>query len=117
MRIAPEADRLNVERESADPASVLHWYKQLLALRRRSPALRRGELRPWFERPKKLLAYSCTHEGQELSVCLNLSRFGQRLALRGAFEVQLSTHRAAGTVLRGTVGLQGDEALVLAPRS
>ena len=40
----PDADTRNVESETRDPGSMLHLYRRLLAARRRSPALRRGDL-------------------------------------------------------------------------
>ncbi len=43
---APGADRSCVTAERADPASLLSWYRTLIALRRSTPALARGELEP-----------------------------------------------------------------------
>jgi len=40
----PEAPQRNVATSRADPASIVHLYRRLLATRRRSPALRRGNL-------------------------------------------------------------------------
>lgn len=41
-----DAAMRNVERQSADPESVLSWYRRLLALRRATPALHRGDQQP-----------------------------------------------------------------------
>jgi alpha-glucosidase len=42
LPIAPDYKTVNVETESADPESLLNWYKQLIALRRTNPALHDG---------------------------------------------------------------------------
>ncbi len=44
LKIAPDYKTVNVEAESADPNSLLNWYKKLIALRRRIPALRDGSM-------------------------------------------------------------------------
>jgi alpha-glucosidase len=43
LPVAPEYTALNVDRELTDPASLLSLYKRLIALRRASPALSRGD--------------------------------------------------------------------------
>ena len=117
MRLAPEADRLNVELESKDERSVLRWYKRLIKLRRATPALTLGSFQPWFEKPKSILAYTRAHEGQVVSVLLNFSRFSGSVDLpAGSHEVLAATHREAGAALSGKLKLQGDEALVLLRR-
>ena len=42
LPLPPEADVRNVAAQRADERSILHWYRQLLTLRRATPALRRG---------------------------------------------------------------------------
>jgi alpha-amylase len=41
---APGRDTANVADQQADPASLFAWYRELIALRRASPAIRRGDL-------------------------------------------------------------------------
>ena len=36
--------RVNVQKESTDPDSLLNWYRQLIALRRSNEALRNGRM-------------------------------------------------------------------------
>lgn len=48
--------RVNVEAEEADPDSLLRWYRELLALRRASPALRSGSLEV-FDTHADVIAY------------------------------------------------------------
>jgi glycosidase len=40
--LAPDSGRVNVERESRDPGSLLSWYRRLIALRLSTPALAYG---------------------------------------------------------------------------
>jgi len=42
LPVAADHDLVNVESESADPNSLLNWYKRLIALRRSNDALRDG---------------------------------------------------------------------------
>jgi alpha-glucosidase len=42
LPIAPDYKTVNVQTESADPNSLLNWYKRLIALRRSEPALHNG---------------------------------------------------------------------------
>ncbi|HKT34195.1 MAG TPA: alpha-glucosidase [Nitrospira sp.] len=42
LPVAPNYAEHNVTEETADPCSLLSWYKRLMALRRMSPALMRG---------------------------------------------------------------------------
>ncbi|AEI11563.1 glycoside hydrolase family 13 protein [Cellulomonas gilvus] len=48
---------LTVERQSADPGSMLRLYRELLALRRTEPALGDGSL-TWLETPDDVLAFA-----------------------------------------------------------
>ena len=64
----PEADVRNAASERADPGSMLHLYRRVLALRRASPALRRGS---WEElpAPDQVLAFR-RREGEDHRVVL-----------------------------------------------
>lgn len=44
MVLAPHSDPRNVAAQIDDPASLLHTYRRLIALRKQQPALRRGEI-------------------------------------------------------------------------
>ncbi|HET9443675.1 MAG TPA: DUF3459 domain-containing protein, partial [Acidimicrobiales bacterium] len=52
----PAAERRNADVLRADPDSILHLYRRLLAARRRSPALHRGDIAV-LPAPEGLLAY------------------------------------------------------------
>ena len=44
LPVAPDYKTVNTRVESAEPDSLLNWYKHLLAMRREIPALREGEV-------------------------------------------------------------------------
>ncbi len=66
-----EADARNVEREAADPGSVLAWYRRLLELRRSTPVLQRGGQRLLRVRAPDVLAYVRELGDESALVALN----------------------------------------------
>ncbi len=56
LPIHPDHVDVNVEAQSADPGSLLAWYRRLLALRRSSPALQTGSLE-LFDTHGDVIAY------------------------------------------------------------
>ena len=72
----PENHRgINVVTESAADSSLLSLYRQLLALRRSSPALLRGDLHPLGEEQtgRNLLGFRREHGQESLLVLINFS--------------------------------------------
>ena len=57
LPLPPESDVRSVEAERADPASVLHLYRRLLALRRATPALRLGSITLADERDDDVIVW------------------------------------------------------------
>ncbi len=107
----PEPERRNAETLRADPCSILHLYRRLLAVRRASPALRLGEWRP-FEAPEGVLAYERSRGADRRVVLVNFSAAAARVAARGAIEVA-SDGCGEGGPFGGT--LEPDQALILKP--
>jgi alpha-glucosidase len=62
---------LNVEKSDQDPASVLHLYRNLIALRRRHSVLVTGKLHS-IAAANNVLSYERVGEGERLLVLLNL---------------------------------------------
>ena len=60
LPIAPNYKTINVESESADPDSLLNWYKNLIELRRANPALRDGGMVMLNADNKDVLCYMRT---------------------------------------------------------
>ncbi|HUI42713.1 MAG TPA: alpha-glucosidase [Terriglobia bacterium] len=122
LPIQPSARTYNVETESADPASILNYYKALLRLRRESPALLDGEYQTVGDDPH-VFAYLRKAAGQTVVVALNMSADPQRLDLpatglgQRSLKPMLSSLGPAdeGTVKRG-ITLKPFEAMVLSAR-
>ncbi len=83
LPIAPNYKTINVESESADPDSLLNWYKSLIALRRSNPALRDGGMVMLNTDNKDVLCYMRTapEEKSPLIVGINMSSEPQKVKL------------------------------------
>ncbi len=71
LRLGPDYARRNVDAQQTDPDSVFNFYRQLLSLRRASPALRRGSYHPLLHHPVTALAYLRECPEQTMLVALN----------------------------------------------
>jgi maltose alpha-D-glucosyltransferase/alpha-amylase len=80
-------EALNVEAQSGDQSSLLHWTRRMLAVRKTSRAFGRG--RRTFLKPgnRKILAYVSEHEDDIILTVFNLSRAAQPV------ELDLSAYR------------------------
>jgi alpha-glucosidase len=116
LPIGPDADRLNVATERADPHSILLLYRRLLALRRAEPALNTGE---WHAlgRTDSSIAYLRASANRRFLIVANLTPReapvpASATALSG--RVLVSTLEAdAGARFDGSRSLGPDEALVV----
>jgi alpha-glucosidase len=96
LPVPSSAATINVESESADPASLLNWYRRLIALRRSNRALRDGALRMLGGDNPKVLSYiRSTRSGGAAVVVLNLDSQAQSVTLElgssGANEPEVRT--------------------------
>jgi len=82
----PDSERRNVERLRADPDSILHLYRRLLALRRASPALHAGRCR-LLEAPAGVLAYERAAGTERRIVLVNFSGGQVAVAAQGRVEI------------------------------
>ena len=95
-------DGINVEEQRADPGSMLNYFKALVALRKRTPALVDGSYTALNETSEEYYAFvRKSPSGQAVLVVLNLSEKPQTAsfdlpAYSGA-TLLFSTHQAAGT--------------------
>jgi len=88
---------VNVWRQDADSGSLLNFYRRLIALRKKSPALRRGAME-FLDAGKDILSFARKEGGDEKLVILNFAAAERRASLRlpGPWRVDLSTHRRSG---------------------
>ena len=107
----------NVAAESADPDSLLNWYRRLLGLRREHQALREGSYRAIENAPRGVFAYLREFEDERLAVLLNFSAREKAVSLprdTQSWSLLLSTHdRTEPCVSHCT--LAPYEALICAP--
>ena len=71
--VNPNYRQINVHRAQADPDSILHFYRRLLALRQSSDALRSGTFRLLLPEHPQLLAYERACGEERIRVCCNFS--------------------------------------------
>jgi alpha-glucosidase len=57
LPLAPEADERNVETQRRNLSSILHLYREVLALRRATPALHEGDIE-FLDAPVGVLLYA-----------------------------------------------------------
>src|SRR5215472_4461001 len=72
---------VNVEAQSRDPHSLLHWMRRMLAIRRAHPAFGRGVLRFLYPKNRKILAYLREHDSETILCVANVSRSPQAVEL------------------------------------
>ena len=74
IAVNPNYREVNVRREMADPDSVLLFYRDLIALRAGSDALRQGTYRLLLPDDPQVFAYEREFGGERVRVYCNLSR-------------------------------------------
>ncbi len=83
VNIDPEYhyEAINVETQLNNPHSLLWWMKRLIALRKQLKPLGRGGIEFLLPENRRVLAFIRKHEGEEVLVVANLSRFTQCVEL------------------------------------
>jgi alpha-glucosidase len=89
LPLSPDYATLNVEAQLADPTSMLNLVRALLALRKRSEALRRGAYAEHPAGDEHCLVHARESGEDRVVVALNLTDVPRHLALGG--EIVLST--------------------------
>lgn len=64
----------NVAQAEADPDSLLHWYRALIALRKAEPALQSGDFVPLGEGDEPVLAFTRSLGDEKVLVLINYAR-------------------------------------------
>ncbi len=106
----------NVAQQSADPTSILHLYRRLLALRRGSPALRLGALALVPDLPPDVLAWTRTRADERVLMVANLGDVDRDMDLSGIAtggEVLASTGPRHGDIGLANLSLGALEGLLL----
>lgn len=115
LPLADDFAQRNVERERANPSSLLHLYRALIALRRTEPALLAGRYDPVVV-SGETLAYRRLHGDSALLVALNLGGATQRLLLPSGIQgrVLISTRLdRSGDRVSAVLTLRADEGVIV----
>ncbi len=81
LPVPPSAKTHNVASEMKDQNSVLSFYRQLLALRHKEPALLEGDYLALNETDSNVLSYIRRHKDEAILVVLNMSGTDQNVGL------------------------------------
>jgi alpha-glucosidase len=94
LPVAPDYQQVNVERQLADPISILNLYRHLLAYRKATPALQWGSYQAIDGVPKACYVFVRQLGDQRVLIALNFSDQEQRVPLLqwGRGQIVLSTH-------------------------
>jgi alpha-glucosidase len=112
LRVNPDYRQLNIEAQQGDPKSLLNFYRDLIALRRQSPALVRGTYKP-LGRPIDVWAFQREADGQRMLVALNFFSRPAQMPLSGPWRVRLSSVERAESDVSGVLALAPCEAVIL----
>lgn len=95
LPVSPDYQSTNVEVEEDDPYSLLNYYRGLIALRNRKPALNRGEWKAIRKGHHGVISWFRYFQGQVIAVAMNFEGKGKKLRMtgKGHWRVLHSTHR------------------------
>lgn len=113
LPLDPRHAALAIDRQEADPGSILHWVRKLIAFRKAHEALTAGEL-TLIETPEPVVAFERQLEGERLLCAFNLGRepapFQPGAGWRVAFATGLNAEGAPPSILpprSGYVAVRG----------
>ena len=102
----------DVAQQQADRNSLLNLYRDLIALRRETPALIGGELVP-LPTCRDVLAFERHGGGQRLRIALNMGGKEHRIRFEGDWRVMITTLRdRTGETVSGHLRLRPHEGLI-----
>jgi alpha-glucosidase len=95
LPVDPRHPPLATDRQEADPGSMLHLTRRLIAFRKASPALRLGALR-MLDAPSSILAFERIHDGDVLTCLFNLGHEVSDWIPDGSFAVLENVNMETG---------------------
>ncbi|MDE7016491.1 MAG: alpha-glucosidase [Lachnospiraceae bacterium] len=114
IAVNPNYTQINAKAETADPDSVFHYYKKLIALRKAHPIIVYGKYELMMEDNEELFVYTRELDGEKLLVVCSFSdheaSFSIPAEFVGAFCLISNT---GNTYDRGEITLKPYEAFVL----
>jgi oligo-1,6-glucosidase len=99
LPVNPNYVEINAAADRADPDSVFHHYRRLIALRRTEPAVAFGRFSMLLPDDERVYAFTRSYQGVELLVLANLSGAPATVDVSGwdGAELLLGTHGSTGT--------------------
>lgn len=88
LPVNPNYKDINAEDEVKDPDSVFNFYRQMIALRRETPALVEGQYRDLNAEGDAVYAYTRSLDGKRYLIVINFSHQPQHYALPKAMSLQ-----------------------------
>ena len=114
ITVNPNYKEINAKAETADPNSVFHYYKKLIALRKQTPIMVYGKYEPLFEDSEDWFVYTRILDSEKLLVVCSFTDQETEFTIPEEFagtDVLISNMEPAGN--QGTVTLRPYEAFVL----
>lgn len=99
IMLNPNYDTINVRAAMEDEASILHFYRRLIALRNGSEILKYGDFELLFPDDLQLFVYRRTYCGHSVLVCCNFSGQTAALPLEPQGDVLMSSCVSGGELL------------------
>ncbi|MCB0077726.1 MAG: alpha-glucosidase [Anaerolineales bacterium] len=108
------AEGVNVAEQRADDASLLHFFRDMLHLRRALPALIDGDYTLLHAEADGVLCFARHSAEQRITVCLNFAEAERRLCLpHGDYHVHFSTAQRGSTLDANGLTLAPFEVMLL----
>ena len=114
IAVNPNYKEINAKAETADPNSVFHYYKKLIALRKQTPIMVYGKYEPLFEESEDWFVYTRTLENEKLLVVCSFTDQETAFTIPEEFAgAELLISNMENAYDKGTVTLRPYEAFVL----
>ena len=85
--VNPNYTEINVEKQNADPDSVLNFYRKAIALRKSLPVVKEGSYKEHFPLDGKRYIYSREMDGQKLLVFCSFSEKQEKILIPKGFDL------------------------------
>ncbi len=114
IAVNPNYKEINARAETADLDSVFHYYKKLIALRKKTPIMVYGKYEPLFENSEDWFVYTRTLENEKLLVVCSFTDQETTFTIPEEFAgAELLISNMENVYDKGTVTLRPYEAFVL----
>lgn len=116
LAVNPNYKRINAKQQQKEQDSVLHFYKEMIALKKQeeySAVFTYGEMIPVWEEEKNLLAYFRKNEEKTVLILCNGQREERSVICDGEIKKILLSNTKEVKIEENKIYLQGYEALVV----